>query len=81
MFLRSFVFVTCDMQSCLVIDALGYESRERQIKQLLDAQLSSYDSVFAKDQEYSTLQHVERRYAWFKRYVLSCCWLHMQTHE
>lgn len=50
-----------------MIDALGFESRERQIKQLLDAQLSAYDSVFSKQQEYSTLQHVERRYAWFKR--------------
>mmetsp|Transcript_69 Transcript_69/g.358 ORF Transcript_69/g.358 Transcript_69/m.358 type:complete len:834 (-) Transcript_69:43-2544(-) len=62
-------------EACLVVDALGVEARQVQIDKFCGEQLAPYGQIFGRDAtsdpEASSLEQVERRFAWFKRLLRS----------
>ena len=52
---------------CLVVDALGPAARERQVSAFVARQLQPYRKLFPKGGEDSTLENVDRRFAWIRR--------------
>eukprot|EP01134_Creolimax_fragrantissima_P003390 CFRG3390T1 len=63
-------------EACQVLEVLGEDSRQEMIDWFVKLQLSDYYSVFADGEEVSSLNKVERRYAWAKRVVSDyeeCC--------
>ncbi|RYH31878.1 hypothetical protein EON65_01680 [archaeon] len=53
--------------ACRVIDALGHNVRRDFFSDFLKSQLIGYDQLFGPDKEYSALEFMDRRFAWFKR--------------
>ncbi|CAM9358933.1 unnamed protein product, partial [Chrysoparadoxa australica] len=58
-------------EACLVVDALGYQAREKQIKTFCAQQMQRYPALFPADTEQASLEQVERRFAWFRRLLRS----------
>jgi len=58
-------------EACLVVDALGHDARQRQVKSFCDRQLKSYEKIFRGEEEHSNLDSVDRRFAWFRRLLKS----------
>ena len=54
-------------ESCLVIDVLGEEPRERLITWYCNLQLREYRNVFRGNEEAGGLDNISRRYAWLRR--------------
>jgi vacuolar protein sorting-associated protein 53 len=54
-------------ESCLVIDVLGDESRDRLITWYCNLQLKEYRNVFRGNEEAGGLDNSSRRYAWLRR--------------
>lgn len=57
--------------ACLVLDTLEVARREELIQWFLRLRLSDYDMTFHESSGQAWLNHVDRRYAWFKRALLS----------
>ena len=54
-------------ESCLVIDVLGDEARDRLITWYCNLQLKEYRNVFRGNEEAGGLDNSSRRYAWLRR--------------
>ena len=54
-------------ESCLVIDVLGEESRDRLVTWYCNLQLKEYRQVFRGNEEAGGLDNISRRYAWLRR--------------
>lgn len=54
-------------ESCLVIDVLGDEARDRLITWYCNLQLKEYRNVFRGNEEAGGLDNISRRYAWLRR--------------
>jgi vacuolar protein sorting-associated protein 53 len=54
-------------ESCLVIDVLGDDARERLITWYCNLQLKEYRHVFRGNEEAGGLDNISRRYAWLRR--------------
>jgi len=54
-------------EACLVVDALGERARSRQISCFCQQQLQPYTVLFPPNNEVSSLDQVDRRFAWFRR--------------
>ena len=52
---------------CMVVDALGPAARERQVSAFVARQLQPYRKLFPKGGEDSSLENVDRRFAWIRR--------------
>ena len=52
---------------CLVVDALGPAARKKQVAAFVTRQLQPYRKLFPKGAEDSSLDNVERRFAWIRR--------------
>ncbi|CAM9440950.1 unnamed protein product, partial [Phaeothamnion confervicola] len=59
------------VEACLVVDALGVDARQRQIHSFCDQQLAPYANLFPRGAEQSSLENVDRRFAWFRRLLRS----------
>jgi hypothetical protein len=53
-------------ESCLVIDVLGDEARDRLVNWYCNLQLKEYRNVF-RNEEAGGLDNISRRYAWLRR--------------
>eukprot|EP00520_Triparma_pacifica_P006346 CAMPEP_0118656486 /NCGR_PEP_ID=MMETSP0785-20121206/13513_1 /TAXON_ID=91992 /ORGANISM="Bolidomonas pacifica, Strain CCMP 1866" /LENGTH=779 /DNA_ID=CAMNT_0006549345 /DNA_START=237 /DNA_END=2573 /DNA_ORIENTATION=- len=58
-------------EACLVVDALGKEARDKQMEQFCESQLKSYRNIFNPTATHSSLEQIERRFAWFRRLLKS----------
>src|SRR5579859_6834262 len=54
-------------ESCLVLDVLGDEARDRLITWYCNLQLKEYRNVFRGNEEAGGLDNISRRYAWLRR--------------
>ena len=54
-------------ESCLVIDVLGDEARDRLVIWYCNLQLKEYRNVFRGNEEAGGLDNISRRYAWLRR--------------
>ena len=54
-------------ESCLVLDVLGDEARDRLITWYCNSQLKEYRNVFRGNEEAGGLDNISRRYAWLRR--------------
>src|SRR5690606_35578030 len=54
-------------EACLVIEALGEQSKSRLITWYCNTQLREYRQVFRGSEEAGSLDNIARRYAWLKR--------------
>lgn len=54
-------------EACLVIEALGEQSKSRLITWYCNTQLREYRQVFRGSEEAGSLDNITRRYAWLKR--------------
>ena len=54
-------------ESCLVIDVLGEEPRDRLVTWYCNLQLKEYRHVFRGNEEAGGLDNISRRYAWLRR--------------
>ena len=54
-------------EACLVMDALGENSRARLVTWYVNTQLREYRQVFRGNDEAGSLDNIGRRYSWFRR--------------
>ena len=54
-------------EACLVVDALGLEARKELLDDFIAVQLNPYDKIFGVGMKHLSLEHTDRRWAWFKR--------------
>ena len=54
-------------EACLVMDALGDNARARLVTWYVNTQLREYRQVFRGNDEAGSLDHIGRRYSWFRR--------------
>lgn len=52
---------------CLVVDALGPDSRKELLDEFVQLQLLPYEKIFAVGKSHYGMEHVDRRWAWIKR--------------
>lgn len=52
---------------CLVVDALGLCARRDLLDEFIRLQLNPYDRLFGPNRPHNGLDHIDRRWAWFKR--------------
>ncbi|KAM3569795.1 hypothetical protein VYU27_008120 [Nannochloropsis oceanica] len=58
-------------EACLVVDALGPAARKVHIDDFCNRQLTPYTEAFLQGGESSSLEQIERRFAWFRRTLKS----------
>ena len=54
-------------EACLVVDALGIKARKKYVDKFCEYHLEPYEQIFSPTGEYSGLESIERRFAWFRR--------------
>eukprot|EP00736_Rhodelphis_marinus_P003641 Rmarinus@m.2352 len=55
--------------ACMVVEALGPETRDALLKWFVGEQLKAYKAIFEPPGEASSLDQTERRFAWLKRKI------------
>ncbi|CAH0404286.1 unnamed protein product [Chilo suppressalis] len=57
--------------ACAVVDILDPKVKRELLQWFIGMQIQEYQHLFSAEQECAWLPHVERRYAWLKRHLLS----------
>ncbi|CAK1592952.1 unnamed protein product [Parnassius mnemosyne] len=58
-------------EACGVVDALDPKVKKELLNWFISMQLQEYQHLFSAEQECAWLSHIERRYAWLKKHLLS----------
>ncbi|CAG9794296.1 unnamed protein product [Diatraea saccharalis] len=58
-------------EACAVVDILDPKVKRELLQWFIGMQLQEYQHLFSAEQECAWLPHVERRYAWLKRHLLT----------
>ncbi|CAH2056184.1 unnamed protein product, partial [Iphiclides podalirius] len=58
-------------EACGVVDALDPKIKKELLSWFISLQLQEYQHLFSAEQECAWLSHIERRYAWLKKHLLS----------
>ncbi|KAJ8704730.1 hypothetical protein PYW07_011918 [Mythimna separata] len=58
-------------EACGVVDILEPKVKTELLKWFINMQLQEYQHLFSAEQESAWISHVERRYAWLKRHLLT----------
>ncbi|XP_045538426.1 vacuolar protein sorting-associated protein 53 homolog [Papilio machaon] len=58
-------------EACGVVDALDPKVKKELLNWFISMQLQEYQHLFSPEQECAWLSHIERRYAWLKKHLLS----------